>query len=952
MKRGTGSTATLTGGWKSPLADSQNIFALIVIFFSIALYANSVFNDYNLDDELVTRNHPLTSQGISAIPEIFSSSYYTDNMGYSYEYRPVVLATFAIEHSLFGESPFVGHCINVLLYALLCWLIFHVLGLLLSGYSPLLPFVIVLLFAAHPVHTEVVNSIKNRDEILSLLFGLLTLYFSIAGARKSWYYLVAAFAFFALSVLSKASSVPFILIIPLAIITFTQSGFWVPLVLIAGFSLIAFLFGKIPFLGYWLGILIGSAAFAGMYYVAMRNFPVIDFLKQTSLLNKLKARKARVIPTAEKKKIAEHKSGSLFLVIVSVLIGLLSLFCGIYHFLWFNILLLCALLLLQHLIKSELHAVPFVALVLSVLVQFYVLADPEPTLVRSLLFMVALRILLLREKTIVSRIYIALFLIVAIFDVWLFLDPVGVLLPCLALYLSGRANNKLRYAGLGIWSLLILSVLIELIVFCAEEDALYIVSRLTFCASGILFLLAFFKRINYKLYTVVGFLSLFIYFGMYKHALTPVGVWEYSKEKALLDALRNIGSQSVSDIIFRTESAMNEVSTGVKKGVYGLSKAGEIEAPQISSKNLDRPLDFAENPVLPSEPLNIRMGTSMTVLCHYYIQVFLCHPLAFYYGYAYIKPASLGATQSIIGFILSFALFLAALFLLKRNILSAFALFYFLLSILAFSNFIQPVPGVVADRLLFLPSLGFCMLIAVILLVVSKMPLRAPGLSFKNTPVVFRLVAFSLLALYSFLTVARNADWKDAVTLMRKDIKKVSNSAQAHNLLAAHLVGASFAEKNPEKVNVLRNEAIVHFKSAVAIYPGFYNAWFDLGKIYMAQNDYNAALSSFLQAYSLDSSNAEISLNIGAIYEHKGDINKALRYYVYTTKIAPQNINGHAFLYETLFNIGRMRESIAASEYAIRFHPLWKAPYENMIKAYTALGDTAKANAVMRQTPR
>ena len=102
------------------LWQGKKLYAIIIFSFSALLYFNSVFNDYNMDDELVTQNHRLTSKGISAIPEIFTSPYYEDKAGYKYEYRPIVLASFAIEHSLFGEHAWISHSINVLLYALLC----------------------------------------------------------------------------------------------------------------------------------------------------------------------------------------------------------------------------------------------------------------------------------------------------------------------------------------------------------------------------------------------------------------------------------------------------------------------------------------------------------------------------------------------------------------------------------------------------------------------------------------------------------------------------------------------------------------------------------------------------------------------------------------------------------------------------------------------------------------
>jgi hypothetical protein len=159
---------------KSVAARKVNWASYLLFLFSFVIYVNTIPNDYNLDDELVTQNHRLTSKGISAIPEIFTSPYYEDKAGYKYEYRPIVLISFAIEHTFFGDNPHVSHFFNVLLYSLLCVLFFQTLKLAFSSHKDLFPLIAALLFAAHPIHTEVVASIKNRDEIFALIFGLLS----------------------------------------------------------------------------------------------------------------------------------------------------------------------------------------------------------------------------------------------------------------------------------------------------------------------------------------------------------------------------------------------------------------------------------------------------------------------------------------------------------------------------------------------------------------------------------------------------------------------------------------------------------------------------------------------------------------------------------------------------------------------------------------------------------
>jgi hypothetical protein len=169
---------------------------------------------YALDDELVTVSHPLTTKGIAAIPEILSQPYYSDDMGYKYGYRPVGLITFAISWELWGSNPMAEHLINVLLYALLCLILLRWLDLLLASYSPWLSLLTVLIFVVHPTHTEVVSSLKNREELLSLLGGVSAGFFMARNGRFPLLDLFFGLLFFGVGMLSKNSVFLFPIIIP------------------------------------------------------------------------------------------------------------------------------------------------------------------------------------------------------------------------------------------------------------------------------------------------------------------------------------------------------------------------------------------------------------------------------------------------------------------------------------------------------------------------------------------------------------------------------------------------------------------------------------------------------------------------------------------------------------------------------------------------------------------
>lgn len=211
------------------------IFSIIAL--CLALYLNTVPNEYAMDDELVTSTNKRVENGLSAIPGIFTSLYSEGNL--KYEYRPIVKVTFAIESQFFGVNPHVSHFINILIYAFTCMLLFRLLQRLMKEYNKLFLFFIVVIFIAHPVHTEVVASLKNRDELLSFMFSLITMNYLVSYAEKGkWINLLMAFLFYIMAYLSKASALVFLAIFPLVLYFFTDMP-WKKLVLVFGLILIA-----------------------------------------------------------------------------------------------------------------------------------------------------------------------------------------------------------------------------------------------------------------------------------------------------------------------------------------------------------------------------------------------------------------------------------------------------------------------------------------------------------------------------------------------------------------------------------------------------------------------------------------------------------------------------------------------------------------------------------------
>ena len=194
---------------------------IILVAAVLLMYGSSINYDFTIDDNVFFLKHSSVQKGLQGIPETFtygSLEKYNGMKGLQ-PYRPVTLISFAIQKQLFNNDPVKAHLVNIILYVLLVLVLFNLLMKLLPAAHPVVCAIIVLLFAAHPVHTEVVASVKSQDELLAALFALLALSYAASLVKNEKYslkYGILSFSFFILALLSKEGAFAMILIFPLA----------------------------------------------------------------------------------------------------------------------------------------------------------------------------------------------------------------------------------------------------------------------------------------------------------------------------------------------------------------------------------------------------------------------------------------------------------------------------------------------------------------------------------------------------------------------------------------------------------------------------------------------------------------------------------------------------------------------------------------------------------------
>lgn len=213
---------------------------LIISVLCFIFYGNTLSNSYALDDTLVLTENKFTKKGMSGMEGIFAYDSFTGffgeekNLVAGGRYRPLSLASLAIETELFGLNPFISHLVNIIFYILTCFLFYLIMLSLLKESNKQwyrsVAFLSMIIFLVHPIHTEVVANIKGRDEMMTLLGALYAMWLVITYSEnknnllKNTMLSLSGLSFF-LALLSKENAITFLAITPAALFVFRDMSF-------------------------------------------------------------------------------------------------------------------------------------------------------------------------------------------------------------------------------------------------------------------------------------------------------------------------------------------------------------------------------------------------------------------------------------------------------------------------------------------------------------------------------------------------------------------------------------------------------------------------------------------------------------------------------------------------------------------------------------------------------
>jgi tetratricopeptide (TPR) repeat protein len=336
-----------------------------------------------------------------------------------------------------------------------------------------------------------------------------------------------------------------------------------------------------------------------------------------------------------------------------------------------------------------------------------------------------------------------------------------------------------------------------------------------------------------------------------------------------------------------------------------------------------------------------------------------------------------------------FLLIWAILKIKKKNIL-AFGILYYFITFSIVSNLFFPIGTNMAERFMFMPSVGFSLGFAYLF---YKLGVK---LSQPNTTSGFSkiyLIIGVVLFFFSALTINRNFDWKDNLTLFSKDIAVSKNSGKIQTSLAGiYIAKATVAKveklKEIEELSLnekqealklveqekreLLEKSIPLLKKALEIHPTNNVAWLQMANAHhnLGQLESNTPqvnlsyLTTAMAAYNqadiyksvvtskvIDDFKSVCFMDLGKLSGQKfGDINAAITYLEKAKTLTPEEPEVYLLLGTAYSMIKDYEKTIEYTKKSVELRPNDRDTKQNLAVAYQqyAYHDLSKKDLLLK----
>ena len=188
------------------------------------------------------------------------------------------------------------------------------------------------------------------------------------------------------------------------------------------------------------------------------------------------------------------------------------------------------------------------------------------------------------------------------------------------------------------------------------------------------------------------------------------------------------------------------------------------------------------------------------------------------------------------------------------------------------------------------------------------------------------------------LTYRQSELYRDSGIFWRAVLATDADSWGAHNNLGGFLVEQGQSD-----------EALVHFKRAVELQPGYAKAQYNLGAALREKGQVDEAIVHLQRAVDIDPHYVEAHNSLARALDQRGQVDGAMAHLERSLELNPDQAEAHNNLANVLWHRGRLRDAAAEYEKALALHPDYAAAHFNLGEVFREMGEPREAIAHYRR---
>jgi tetratricopeptide (TPR) repeat protein len=351
----------------------------------------------------------------------------------------------------------------------------------------------------------------------------------------------------------------------------------------------------------------------------------------------------------------------------------------------------------------------------------------------------------------------------------------------------------------------------------------------------------------------------------------------------------------------------------------------------LGTVGIGKPIAFVDNPAAAAGPIDGRL-TALGAVARYTVLLLWPRHLSADYSFDQIPVIrTLAEPWALAGLLVVAGVLGGGAFLLRRAPAAGQALLWMAVSAAPTSNLLVFIGTLLAERLMYLPSAGLCLLAAAGAAALER---RGAG----------RLVLAAVAALGvagAARTWIRLPEWRDDLALYASAARVSPRSARIrYNLGNAYLRGGRHAEAESE------------YREALAIYPDFGDAMVNLGLALVQRGRPTEALSILERGAARHPANADIAVNLGTAWRAAGDPERAAAEFERALRLDPGSARAWNNLGSLALARGDLSRALECLGRAVELDPGYVVFRVNHADALAASGRHGEAEAEFLEAHR